>query len=167
MSRQHNEEKQDKTLSRRDFLTIAWGAAGALLLGETAFVGLRFLAPVVVEGEFGGVFNLGNVEDYPPGSVTPVELGRFYLVRLEDGGLLAVYRRCTHLGCAVPYDPTVGQFVCPCHGSAFTLDGDVLNPPAPRPLDLVSLKVENSQIVVDTGTTIERDQVSTQHIVYP
>jgi cytochrome b6-f complex iron-sulfur subunit len=167
MSIQHNEENQDKNLSRRDFLTIAWGAAGALLFGEAAFVGLRFLAPAVVEGEFGGEFNLGSVEDYPPGSVTPVELGRFYLIRLEDGGLLAVYRRCTHLGCAVPYDPTVGQFVCPCHGSAFTLDGDVLNPPAPRPLDLFAVKVENNQIVVDTGTTIERDQVSTKHIVYP
>jgi cytochrome b6-f complex iron-sulfur subunit len=161
------EKTTDNSLSRRHFLTIAWGAAGALLLGETVFVGLKFLSPAVAEGEFGGVFNLGSLADYPPGSVTPVELGRFYLVRLDDGGLLALYRRCTHLGCAVPYDPTIGQFVCPCHGSAFTVDGDVQNPPAPRPLDLFALTVENGEILVDTGTTVERDQVSASHIVYP
>lgn len=162
-----SEKKHEENVSRRDFLNIAWGAAGVLVLGEAAFVGLRFLAPRVVEGEFGGVFNLGRIDDYPPGSVTPVEAGRFYLVRLDDGGFLAMYRRCTHLGCAVPYDPATGQFVCPCHGSAFTTEGQVLNPPAPRPLDLFALSIESGELLVDTGRTIERNQASASDVVYP
>jgi cytochrome b6-f complex iron-sulfur subunit len=107
-------------ISRRDFLNLAWGAAGALAVTELSFVGLRFLSPRATDGEFGGEFNLGSYESYPLGSVTPVEVGRFYLVRLQDGGFLAIYRRCTHLGCAVPFDQASGEFVCPCHGSVFT-----------------------------------------------
>jgi cytochrome b6-f complex iron-sulfur subunit len=159
-------EAKQNGATRRDFLNIAWGAAGALVLGEAAFIGLRFLAPRRIEGEFGGIFNVGSADDFPPGSVTPVEAGRFYLVRLQDGGLMAMYRRCTHLGCAVPYDPASGKFVCPCHGSAFTLEGDVLNPPAARPLDLFALVIEDGQVIVDTGRPIERDAASPSDIVY-
>lgn len=75
--------------------------------------------------------------------------------------------RCTHLGCAVPYDPATGQFVCPCHGSAFTTEGDVLNPPASRPLDLFQVSINDAgEIIVDTSTPIERDHTSPDTIVY-
>jgi cytochrome b6-f complex iron-sulfur subunit len=157
----------DKHISRRNFLTLSWGAAGAVAFSELSLVGLRFLAPRPTDGEFGGVFNLGHVDGYPNRSVTPVEQGRFYLVRLEDSGFLAVYRRCTHLGCAVPYNPAEGKFVCPCHGSAFTQDGEVLNQPAPRPLDLFTLSIDKEgNILVDTGQPIERDSSSPEYIVY-
>jgi cytochrome b6-f complex iron-sulfur subunit len=155
-----------ENLSRRDMLNLMWTASGALVLGEMAFVGLKFLSPKVSEGEFGSTFNLGAPENYPPGSITPVETGRFYLVRLDDGGLLAIYRKCTHLGCTVPYEPTTGQFVCPCHGSHFDLNGDVLNEPAPRALDLFALQVVDGEIVVDTSQVIERDQTTTDDLVY-
>lgn len=148
-------------------MNIAWVAAGAATVTELSLVGFRFLSPRAAGGEFGGEFNLGVYDQYPPGSVTPVEAGRFYLVRLQDGGYLALYRRCTHLGCAVPYDQGVGQFVCPCHGSAFTSDGDVLNQPAPRPLDLFPLSINKAgEIVVDTSSPVKREDVSPDHIVY-
>ncbi|MBT3315636.1 MAG: ubiquinol-cytochrome c reductase iron-sulfur subunit [Anaerolineae bacterium] len=154
-------------ISRRDFLNLAWGAAGALAVTELSFVGLRFLSPRATDGEFGGEFNLGSYESYPLGSVTPVEVGRFYLVRLQDGGFLAIYRRCTHLGCAVPFDQASGEFVCPCHGSVFTNEGDVLNQPAPRPLDLFQIAInEETEIIVDTSSPIERNQTSPDDIVY-
>jgi cytochrome b6-f complex iron-sulfur subunit len=157
----------ENKVSRRDFLNIVWGAAGAIAVTELGLTGLRFLSPRTVEGQFGGEFNLGSPDQYPPGSVTPVEAGRFYLVRLEDGGLLAIYRRCTHLGCAVPYDQAAGQFVCPCHGSAFTADGDLLNAPAPRPLDLFTLSInQDGEILVDTGKAIERDHTDPAVVVY-
>ncbi|GAB4572253.1 MAG: Rieske (2Fe-2S) protein [Anaerolineae bacterium] len=153
-------------VSRRDFLKIAWGAAGALAAVEAGGMLLQFLAPRVVRGEFGGVFELGAVEDYPPGSVTPVNAGRFYLVRLADGGFIALYRRCTHLGCAVPWDQEQGRFVCPCHASEFETDGEVVNPPAPRPLDRFAVTITAGQILVDTGTPIERDHPRPDDVVY-
>ena len=154
-------------LSRKDFLNLAWGTAGALVVTELSFVGFKFLSPRATDGEFGGEFNLGAYENYPVGSVTPVEMGRFYLVRLEDGGFLAIYRRCTHLGCAVPFDQATGEFTCPCHGSVFTNEGDVLNQPAPRPLDIFALSInEESEIVVDTSSPIQRDKTSVEDILY-
>ncbi|GAB4471357.1 MAG: Rieske (2Fe-2S) protein [Anaerolineae bacterium] len=159
-----NEEMRQ--VSRRTMLTAAWSAAGALLLTESALIGLRFLAPRVISGEFGGVFTVGAVDDFPPGSVTPVEAGRFYLVRMPDGGFLALYRRCTHLGCAVPYDPAQGRFVCPCHGSEFEQSGQVLNPPAPRPLDRFPVSFEDGMVLVDTGRPIERDRTDPGDLAY-
>lgn len=157
----------ENKLSRKDLINIAWGAAGLLAISELSLVGLKFLSPRSTEGEFGGLFNLGDLNQFPTGSVTPVEAGRFYLVRLTDGGFLAVYRRCTHLGCAVPYEQSTGKFVCPCHGSEFTMDGDVLNEPAPRPLDLFLLSInEAGEIEVDTSSPIERDQTKPEHIAY-
>jgi len=47
------------------------------------------------------------------------------------------------------------------------MDGDVLNPPAPRPLDLFAISLaEDGRLVVDTGRVIERQQVSPEDIFY-
>jgi cytochrome b6-f complex iron-sulfur subunit len=155
-----------RKLSRRDFINGLWALAGTAALTEFTFVGLRFFAPRPTQGEFGGVFNLGDPLQYPAGSVTPVEAGRFYLVHLNEGGYIAIYRRCTHLGCSVPYDPGSEQFVCPCHGSEFTMDGDVLNAPASRPLDLFSIALsDQGELLVDTGNLIERDRVNPEHVL--
>lgn len=152
--------------SRRDFLNIVWTATGALAVAGTGAMSLSFLSPRVVEGKFGGVFTVGAVENFPPGSVTPFNEGRFYLVRQEDGGFLALYRKCTHLGCAVPWDPAQGKFVCPCHASAFESDGEVINPPAPRPLDRFPVTITEGIITVDTGEVIVRDHSTADDVVY-
>jgi len=157
-----------KPITRGEFIHSLWMLAGAAALSEIALVGFRFLTPRPTSGEFGGTFNLGDFNQYPNGSVTPVEAGRFYLVRLQDGGFLAIYKRCTHLGCSVPYEPSKNQFVCPCHGSAFTVEGDVLNDPAPSPLKLFPLSIlETGEIIIDTHEAIDRDQVDPKQIVYP
>lgn len=153
---------------RRSFLKLAaWGTLGAVTAAELGYAGFRFIAPRKAEGEFGGVFVVGAVEDFPPGSVTPFLEGRFFLVRLMDGGFLALYRACTHLGCAVPWDAEKGRFVCPCHGSEFEPDGAVLNPPAPRPLDLFAITIDAGQVSVNTGAKTHRDRTDASHAVYP
>ena len=52
---------------------------------------------------------------------------------LENYGLNAI---CTHLGCVVPYESSLGLFQCPCHGSRYSNEGAVLRGPAPLPLAL-------------------------------
>lgn len=155
-----------EAMNRRDFLKIAWAATGALALAGSGAAALNFFAPKVTGGAFGGVFELGPVTDFPPGSVTPVPNGRFYLVRQTDGGFLALYQKCTHLGCAVPWEPELGQFVCPCHASAFEMDGDVINPPAPRPLDRFAITLIDGIVRVDTSTPIQRDRPGPADLVY-
>lgn len=156
-----------KKVSRGDVLKSAWLALGGLVSLEFGGLALAYMQPRLVEGEFGSVIRVGAVEDFPPGSVTHVPTGRFYLSRLPDGGFLAVYQRCTHLGCNVPWDQTRGEFICPCHNSQFTQNGDVLNPPAPRPLDLFPVTIEDDQVFVDTGSVMTRRKFDDSQVVYP
>lgn len=58
--------------------------------------------------------------------------------------------RCTHAGCALS-TVTDGKAVCPCHGSAFGLDGEVLRGPATQALRARAVAVRDGQIVVATG----------------
>jgi glycine/D-amino acid oxidase-like deaminating enzyme/nitrite reductase/ring-hydroxylating ferredoxin subunit len=51
-----------------------------------------------------------------------------------DGRLHAVSARCTHIGCIVDWNPAERSWDCPCHGSRFAPDGEVLQGPAVRPL---------------------------------
>ena len=155
------------TPTRRDFLKIAWAFFGGLALVETAGVFIAYLQPRLAEGEFGSVINAGLVDDFPPNSVTHISNGRFYIVRLGDGGFLAVYHRCTHLGCTVPWDQAAQRFVCPCHSSKFDMQGAVENPPAPRPLDLFPVRIEDGQVKVDTGSVLQRQSFETVQVVYP
>lgn len=154
-------------LSRRDFLKLAWAFFGGIAALETAGIFMAYLQPRLAEGEFGSEINAGKVEDYPPNSVTHITNGRFYVVRLGDGGFLAVYHRCTHLGCTVPWDANQQKFVCPCHSSEFDMSGDVKNPPAPRPLDLFALSIVDGNVMVDTSTPIQRQSYETAQVVYP
>lgn len=162
-----NTQDSQENMSRRNFLQLAWATTGALTLAAGGALSLNFFAPKVVAGQFGGVFELGSAADFPLGSVTPITNGRFYLVRHEDGGFVALYQKCTHLGCAVPWEPESGQFVCPCHASAFEMDGTVVNPPAPRPLDRFPVTITDGMVSVNTGERIERDHATVEDAVYP
>jgi len=153
--------------SRRDLLKTFWVAIGGLASLELGGLTLAYMQPLLVEGEFGSVIQVGSVEEFPYGSVTHVPKGRFYLTRTHDGGFLAISQRCSHLGCNVPWDQAVGKFICPCHNSQFSQDGDVLNAPAPRPLDLFLVILEENQVMVDTGSTISRQEFDISQVVYP
>jgi menaquinol-cytochrome c reductase iron-sulfur subunit len=66
----------------------------------------------------------------------------------RDGALHAFSTVCPHLGCAVDYDPAAGKFKCPCHRSAFGLDGSVEAGPSPRPLDALEVKEEDGLVAI-------------------
>lgn len=150
-----HEEKKKKTITRGQFLGLAWLGASALVVGEATLISLKYLKPRT-EGGFGGKVLAGKVDDFPVGSVTRNITGRFYIVRLEEG-LLALYQRCPHLGCAVPWEETEDQFHCPCHGSLYNLQGEVTGGPAPRPMDLFPISIENGdEVWVDTSKPTQR-----------
>jgi cytochrome b6-f complex iron-sulfur subunit len=145
------------TPQRRSFLKLAWLAIGIAALGETLWIVAAFLKPRRKETETGGsLIVAGPSETFAPGSVTAFPAGKFYLVRLADGGFLALNRQCTHLGCSVPWDEASGRFKCPCHASVFDLRGEVLSPPAPRPLDIFPVRIENGIVKVDVSAPIRR-----------
>lgn len=162
-----NPTGQDNGIDRRSFLKYAGIAVGALAVIELGGVGFAYLQPRVAEGDFGSVINASTVDGFPPGSVTQIINGRFYLTQFDDGGFLALHQRCTHLGCTVPWNQSEQLFVCPCHNSQFDDAGTVLNPPAPRPLDRFAVAIEAGMVKVDTGSAIARDSFDTSQVVYP
>lgn len=147
----------ERVTPRRSFLGLAWLGIGVAALGEAASIVASFLKPrTKAPDPGGGLVVAGPSDAFAPGSVTAFLAGKFYLVRLQDGGFLALHRQCTHLGCSVPWDEASGRFACPCHASSFDLRGDVLAPPAPRPLDLFAVRIENDIVKVDVSAPIRR-----------
>lgn len=71
-----------------------------------------------------------------------------WVVRTDDKTVVAYSPSCTHLGCAYHWDDATKNFVCPCHTSAFSIDGKVLTGPAPRPLDRFVTRVDNGKLLI-------------------
>ena len=156
--------------SRRGFLGKLWLLLGGVALAEAVWIVLGFLGPrrrKATPDDSATILVAGPVDRFEPGSVTAFQQGRFYLARLADGGFLALNRECTHLGCTVPWLGEEGRFVCPCHASSFDINGDVLSPPAPRPLDLFAVRIENDIVKVDIGAPVRRQTFSLTQVVHP
>ena len=68
-----------------------------------------------------------------------------------EQGLVALYQRCVHLGCRVPWCPTSQWFECPCHGSKYNRVGEKKAGPAPRGLDRFAIIVEGDKLTINTG----------------
>jgi len=158
-----------ETTTRRGFLGRVWLWLGGVALLEGAWITTALLRPRTQRAgaDREEIVVAGPVDRFEVGSVTAFPAGKFYLTRVEDGGFLALSRRCTHLGCTVPWVAGEGRFVCPCHASSFDLHGDVLSPPAPRALDLHPVRIENGVVKVDTGTTVTRTSYSPSQVTRP
>ncbi len=157
------------TVSRRGLLHWIWGALGLAALAETGWLTLSFLRPqkAPADAAQAAVIAAGVVDAFEPGTVTAFPRGAFYLVRLEDGGFLALSCACTHLGCTVPWIEAEKRFRCPCHASAFNIRGEVLQAPAGRALDLFPVTIENQRVKVDTSRRIKRAGFEAGQAIYP
>jgi len=155
--------------SRRVFLKKLWKGLGILASLEFATVFFGFLLSGKKEDEglkSKQIYDAGSVSLFQPNTVTAFRGGRFYLARLEDGGFIALSLRCTHLGCSINWEESKKSFVCPCHSSSFSIDGDVLNPPAPKALDYFPVKIVNGLVKVDVGTKLTRNRFNKSQVAY-
>lgn len=154
------------TITRRNFLKLGLGALSTLAVLELGGAGLLFLEARAEEGEFGGMVEAGTTDTFPAGSVTEFAGGNFFLIRAHDGGFLAVYRRCPHLGCTVNWIADQEQFYCPCHASSFDFYGDYERPPVPRALDTFDVLIAGDRITVDTTHIHQRERFAREQLVY-
>jgi cytochrome b6-f complex iron-sulfur subunit len=179
---------EESGVSRRQFFNRAiFTTFGAFL----AFQGLGYLAffwPKLTGG-FGSDVDAGAVEDLvaqtqnPDGTIGPVFVpeARAYVVPAPDslsaqfdgrnvavGGLMALFQRCVHLGCRVPWCASSIGFECPCHGSKYNSVGEYFAGPAPRNLDRFVVEVRNNdRFIIRTGEIIETPRAPSASVQYP
>ena len=96
---------------------------------------------------------------YSANELTGMEAG---LALGLDGGVIALYQKCPHLGCRVPECVTSQWFECPCHGSQYNRVGERRGGPAPRGMDRFAMSVSaDGVLTVDTGTIIQGPPIGT------
>jgi Rieske Fe-S protein len=144
------ERVEAEHVSRREFAKFLCLVSGGMAVGSGWVAAKdRLFPPHRIEGEV-HVCNLGAVPlggTHPftvPGSQVP-----FILIHLNDGSWRAYEQKCTHLSCAVFYQPEVDKIQCPCHNGWFDArTGNVLQGPPPRPLRHLDVVIKGQEIYV-------------------
>ncbi|MCF6284538.1 MAG: ubiquinol-cytochrome c reductase iron-sulfur subunit [Candidatus Hydrogenedentes bacterium] len=132
-------------LSRKDFLSTAGVGMCASGLALASAGALRSAVPSVLP-DASAQFKAGKSEDFVPGTMKDFTEENV-LVLCDADGVFAISTVCTHLGCIVGQSD--GGFLCPCHGSRYDADGNVLQGPAPKGLawfDIAQLPDGNLQV---------------------
>ncbi len=158
--------------SRRQFLKWGMGLGWLGVLTGFTTASLAFIWPNL-RGGFGARIPIGT----PDGLLAEIDAneGRFeapearslivkYDAALDpDGqyaeitnqtGIMALYQKCVHLGCKVPWCASAQWWECPCHGSRYNRWGEWQEGPAPRGLDRFAVEEVEGQVLVDTSTVI-------------
>ncbi len=106
-------------------------ASASTFFKENAQAGLHFVGDRLTKP------GLRSIDELQPGEGDIVQLDGEKVAgyRDERGELTAVSTRCTHLGCQVNWNKAEKSWDCPCHGSRFAPDGDVLQGPAVHRLE--------------------------------
>jgi cytochrome b6-f complex iron-sulfur subunit len=153
-----------KPISRRRLMAYAWIGAAAIVMGELIGGTFAFLWPRRKGPKVETVFVAGKVTDFKVGEVIPFRKERTFILRTE-GGFLAISAICTHLHCIVNWNEMLKKFECPCHGAKFNQNGEVLEGPPPRPLDLYKLQIVVGNVVVDRTSPIERSKFEPSQVI--
>lgn len=179
---------EEAGVTRRQFFNRALGATFFTFLGVLGLDVLSFLWPKL-SGGFGSDVNVGPVQDLldqavnADGSVTPVFIpeARAYVVPapaalstqfeglgVAVGGVMALWQRCVHLGCRVPWCAPSQGFECPCHGSKYNGVGEYFAGPAPRNLDRFVVELNDSnELIIKTGSVIQTPRALLPSVSYP
>jgi len=144
-------------LQRRQILRVGFAAAVALGVTELAAAMVPYIRVTRIIG-LGAPVAIGTASDilkqFAATNDRPILFreGRFFLLH-APGGIIAAYRKCTHLGCTVPFNTSKDLFECPCHGSRYDKHtAVVVRTPAPKPLQLFHISESpGGALIVDTN----------------
>jgi Rieske Fe-S protein len=160
-------------LSRRTFMRRMLGVAVGIMTLEFAAGSIAFLWPQLRSG-LGAKVSIGTLEQiiatqpsFAAGWPFAVGSARSFLINVPAAKelalghetsvtnpaadqLLALYRKCPHLGCQVPgLCDELKRFTCRCHGSTYNILGEKLKEgPADRGMDRFAVKIGNDGVVV-------------------
>lgn len=144
------ERVEAEHVSRREFSKFLCLVSGGMAVGSGwVAVKDRLFPPHRVQGEV----LVCKAEEVPPGRThsftVPGSKVPFILIHLTDGAWRAFEQKCTHLSCAVFYQPAADKIQCPCHNGWFDArTGSVLQGPPPRPLRRLEVILKEGALYV-------------------
>jgi cytochrome b6-f complex iron-sulfur subunit len=179
-------DEEELGISRRQFFNRGILVTMAVSLGAFGAASISFLY-AASSGGFGGkidagvslddalAFNSDNKEPYyvpeartylvpfPKDAVQDAKKVPQYqlLIPAMEEGIVALYQKCVHLGCKVPWCATSQWFECPCHGSKYSRVGEKRGGPAPRGLDHFVVTIAGGKMTIDTGVVITGAPIGT------
>jgi cytochrome b6-f complex iron-sulfur subunit len=178
-------DEDELGVTRRQFFNRSILGATLLGLGTFGAASLAFLWPSGAGG-FGGKVNIGSLDDidkaiaskipyynaaakvyiqpYPKADIAKAKKVSTYVPPLlagMDQGYVALFQKCVHLGCRVPWCATSQWFECPCHGSKYNRVGEKRGGPAPRGLDRFALTISGGAMIIDTSTVFQGPPIGT------
>jgi cytochrome b6-f complex iron-sulfur subunit len=166
------------SVTRRQFFNRSILATQSLVLGSFGLAMIAFLWPSL-SGGFGSKVRAGSLEEILgeiaekkepyyvpearsyvvpfPESALPAakEVYPESVLKGMEAGVVALFQKCPHLGCRVPWCATSQWFECPCHGSKYNRVGEKKGGPAPRGMDQFPAEVAGDQVVINTGITVQ------------
>jgi len=160
LARRKTRMGRELNLSRRGFLKSLAGLAGLIGIGVLVSsiklpAGTVNTQSTVTTTQSGtGTGSIANTNSLRVGVPVQFEYPAGYpnvLLKKTDGSILALSLLCTHVCCTCAYDPASDRVYCPCHGSVFDSNGNVLQGPASSPLPQIQLKVDAAGNVFPTG----------------
>jgi cytochrome b6-f complex iron-sulfur subunit len=164
-------------VTRRQFLNRMTVGGVVVGLAQFGMASLDFLWPRL-RGGFGAKIDVGDADalrEELQATREPkfIADGRFWLTLFEGNPtaaedipvyrdantpgtqICALYRKCPHLGCSVPWCTPSKWFECPCHGSKYSYNGEYRDGPAPRGMDRFRVEIEGGKCKVDTANVLE------------
>ncbi|MGH8935476.1 MAG: ubiquinol-cytochrome c reductase iron-sulfur subunit [Acidimicrobiia bacterium] len=183
---------EEAGVTRRQFFNRALLTAFGAYLALMGLSMLAFFWPKL-GGGFGADIDAGDVDELlgrlrqADGTIAAaggyIPEARAYVVPFSDdetagtafegtsvvaGGVTALYQRCVHLGCRVPWCDTSQGFECPCHGSRYNQHGEYEGGPAPRNMDRFEVQVdERNHLIIRTSSIIETPRADRKTVPYP
>ncbi len=117
------------------------GDAGTVekLVEENIHVAKRFVKDRMARLQAASVADLERGQ----GGVVEADGQTVGAYRDPEGVVHAVSITCTHMGCTLHWNAAETSWDCPCHGSRFSHEGEVLNGPAVKPLARVEVEAES------------------------
>lgn len=135
--------------SRRSFLDYLLGTSVIVTFGSIIYPILKFMSPQVTEAVHNSVV-VGKVNELPNNSGKIFKFGSKpgIIVRTDAGELKACSAICTHLDCIVQYRPDLKHIWCACNNGHYSVDGNNISAPPPRPLEQYKVSTRGDEIVV-------------------
>ena len=143
---------EQKEISRRGFVGMLLAASAAFAAASAPLVATAAREGVGAERvKAGDRLALAKVDELPEGKTVrftyPGPDDKAVLIHLPGGELRAWSEECTHLGCAVYWDPGKVQLVCPCHKGYFDpASGAPIAGPPKRALPGIALEIVDGVI---------------------